>query len=616
MLVGLLFAVLAALCGLAVNRALRGPLSLAPFSGLASIAVLTAWCAATGAPPLVSSGLLVGLTVVGIIAGRPLIEQAVKEAKNDRVTVAILAAAVAIPWLLLGIALMGIDAPVSTHDGAFHVESIDNLRHGVPIQGWYPMAFHSSVAAVLRLLPWLDTARGTLEAAQALAMLAPLGVFALGIALGLGRRIASIGALVLALTYIYPYDDHMWGGYPLASSLLLLLGLWSVAIRWVMRPSAGMAALGGLLAGVIVLTHGTEVYSAIVGLAVIAAFNVRRLNFRALARQAPLALVVAVVCTLPYLQVLLGWAAGGGASVAALDELSTQTRAGAGADWVEFILGVTGAGSLLDLPLRAALLILGARNRHLWAVLAAWAVFAIILFAVSFIDVPPIRWLYVVTFPWLVHHRPPQVLALFASLLVSAGLVSVAGWAWSARVRMAGYPNAWRRLAIVGGALLLFFFEGSVVSIFKTLDAVIADQNVYLADDRAAMAWLRQHALPGEMVVNDLASDAGIWAPYKAGVAVLLPRSAPGALVGERSGILNHVTDLGESAVTAQQACALHADYLYQGSRTFEDDTPMIPDRAALENAPGLEEVFASGGATVYRIHLPCDARGHLASQI
>ena len=95
-------------------------------------------------------------------------------------TVAVLAAAVAIPWLLLGLALVGVDAPVSTHDGAFHVESVDNLRRGVPVEGWYPMAFHGSVAAVLRLMPWLDTARGTVEAAQALALLAPLGVFSLG----------------------------------------------------------------------------------------------------------------------------------------------------------------------------------------------------------------------------------------------------------------------------------------------------------------------------------------------------------------------------------------------------------------------------------------------------
>ena len=51
MFVGLVFAMLAVLCGLAVNRALGAPLSVAPFSGLACIAVMSSWCVAVGAPP-------------------------------------------------------------------------------------------------------------------------------------------------------------------------------------------------------------------------------------------------------------------------------------------------------------------------------------------------------------------------------------------------------------------------------------------------------------------------------------------------------------------------------------------------------------------------------------
>src|SRR5437667_3325450 len=282
MVVGLVFAVLAVLCGLAVNRALGAPLSVAPFSGLACIAVMSSWCVAVGAPPAVSTGLVVVLALAGVgvvVCSFPGVTRVVR---SERVTLAILAAAVAIPWLLLGLALVGVDTPVSTHDGAFHVESVDNLRRGVPVQGWYPMAFHGSVAAVLRLMPWLDTARGTVEAAQALAVLAPVGVFSLGLALGLCPRIAAIGAVVQSLTYIYPYDDHVWGGWPLATSILLLLGLWSVAARWIVRPTAGLAILGGLLAGAIVLAHGTEVYSALIGLSVIVALRWRPLGAAAL----------------------------------------------------------------------------------------------------------------------------------------------------------------------------------------------------------------------------------------------------------------------------------------------------------------------------------------------
>ena len=108
------------------------------------------------------------------------------------------------------------------------------------------------------------------------------------------------------------------------------------------------------------------------------------------------------------------------------------------------------------------------------------------------------------------------------------------------------------------------------------------------------------------MVINDLATDAGIWAPYKAGLPVLLPRSAQGPMFQERGVILAHVLDLNESAGIAARACQLHADYVYQGSRTVPDDVPLALDRAALERAPGLQEVFSSGDAAIYRVHLPC----------
>jgi hypothetical protein len=504
--------------------------------------------------------------------------------------------------------MAGLDAPVSTHDGAFHVETIENLRRGVPVQSWYPIGFHSSVAAALRLLPWVDTARGSTEAAQALVILAPLGVFALGLGLGMTPRLASLGALVLSLTYIYPYDNQMWGGWPFGMSILLLLGLWAVAARWISSPSMGNAALGGLLAGAIVLTHGTEAYSAVIGLAVIAALNWRRVQLGPLARHLPVAGTLAAVCVLPYLTALLGWAATGGASAVGAGTLEGTVQgqgSATGGDWLEFILGITGAAGFIDLPLRAALLVVGARNPRLRVAFGPWLVFGGLLFAVSFLDVAPVRTLYVVTFPWLVHHRPPQMVVLFTSLLVGGGLFGLFGRFWALRPRFSA--AAWRRLAIVGGALLLFFAEGSAVSIFKTLNQVIGDQNVYSADDRAAMAWLRQNASSQELVINDAATDAGIWAPYKAGVPILLPRSAP--VEEGRGQILSHVTNLEQNQAITERACALHADYVYQGSRSVPDDTPLLPDRATLERAPGLEEVFASGEAAIFRVKLPCLAR-------
>ena len=48
-------------------------------------------------------------------------------------------------------------------------------------------------------------------------------------------------------------------------------------------------------------------------------------------------------------------------------------------------------------------------QRQVRTALAAWIAFGALLFAASFLDVEPVHRLYVLTFPWLVHHRPPHL---------------------------------------------------------------------------------------------------------------------------------------------------------------------------------------------------------------
>jgi hypothetical protein len=610
MLIQVVFAVLAIGCGLALNRAFNLPASIAPFSGLAAIVVLSRWCVALGAPPWLSSGSVLVLALVGLIPALAAAPTWLAGGRSRQIAVALLALSALIPAVILGSLFAGIEAPVSTHDGAFHVETIDSLRRGVAVSGWYPIGFHTTAATILGLVPWLDSARGTPEIGQGIVLLAPIAVFSVGRALGLSPVQASIGAVIQALTYVFPYDNHLWGGWPFGTSLLLLLGLWAVAARWICNPQPSLAAVGGLLAGAIAITHGTEVYSAVVGLAVIAAVSWRRIQPRQLALHLSLAVGLAVVCVVPYLTTVLAWIAGGGASVAGVAVLDTGVRElerGASGDWLEFVLGSTGAAGLIDLPVRAILLGLGGRDRQLRVVLAAWATFTVLLFTVSFLDWAPINWLFVVTFPWLVHHRPPQLVMVFASLLVGAGLARAVDWLQLVRPRMASRPHAWRRLAVAGAILLGFYAEGSAVSVYKTIDQVIGEQNVFSADDGAAMSWLRVHARPGEVVVNDRAADAGIWAPYKAPVSILLPRSASGQLSQERTPILAHVLDLSANPNAQASACALHVGYFYFGARTVPDDERQVPDRASLARAPSLEEVFSSGEAAIFRIHLPCN---------
>ena len=330
---------------------------VAPPLGLALLAVPAVWFAAIGLPPWLAGLVALGLATVGLASYRLV--------RADRWTIVLLLLATALPALLLGLAFAGLEVPVSNDDGAFNVENLDMLRRGTAATTWYPLGFHAAVAAVLALVPWVDSARGTLEVAQGLAILTPVCVFGLGRAFGLRPIHAASAAVIQALTFVFPYDAHLWGGWPLATGILLALGLWSVARYWLNQPDWRWAVAAGALAGAIVLTHGTEVYTAALGLLVISVFFVARWPApRSLAAHAPLAVLAAVVTCAPYIPTALHWAGAGGATsvgLANLDFSAAHPDLQGRADWLQFGLGITGAGTLLDLPLRVLLLVLGIR---------------------------------------------------------------------------------------------------------------------------------------------------------------------------------------------------------------------------------------------------------------
>src|SRR5712691_2077084 len=155
MLIGILFSVLAVLGGLPIARALRAPTSLAPLSGLATVGVLTTFAAWLRLPPVAATAIVASLGLVGAVQAGLGATYPSTSMRPPRLASALLIASAAVPALILGVAFAGLEAPVSTHDGAFHVEMIDSLRRGVPVETWYPMGFHTTVAAVLGLVPWL-----------------------------------------------------------------------------------------------------------------------------------------------------------------------------------------------------------------------------------------------------------------------------------------------------------------------------------------------------------------------------------------------------------------------------------------------------------------------------
>src|SRR2546423_466827 len=219
-----------------------------------------------------------------------------------------------------------------------------------PLTGLAAMAVVTTFTAWLHLPP----AAGTALVVSAALAGAPRAIFSLGLALGLEPLVSATGAVILALTWTYPYDYHLWSGWPQGMGVLLVSGLFATALHWLERPSVRLAALAGLFAGAILLSHGTEAYTAVLGLVVIALARIRRISPGPLARHLGVTVGVALVISLPYLPTLVGWAHGGGATSAAqeiVDYTAANSTLDAHADWLQYALGAFGAGSLVDLPL-------------------------------------------------------------------------------------------------------------------------------------------------------------------------------------------------------------------------------------------------------------------------
>jgi hypothetical protein len=121
------------------------------------------------------------------------------------------------------------------------------------------------------------------------------------------------------------------------------------------------------------------------------------------------------------------------------------------------------------------------------------------------------------------------------------------------------------------------------------------------------MAWLREHATPGALVANDWSADAGIWAPYKAGVRVLMPRLDQAPHAENRQLLASHVGSLGDDPAVRAAACSLGVEYVFVGAvGTGFYEPRRFPPLAELEASPWLTQVFSSHDARVFRTRLDC----------
>jgi hypothetical protein len=591
--------------------------------GAAVLAVLSVWCLQIGIPEIIAGSVILGIGLVGlaVIIGELVFRAGRAGLSSHRVPLATLLSALAISMVVLVQAVsVRAGVPDYVHDGATHAELVEALRHGRRIAGlaWYPTGFHAPAAALLSLVPALDSASGAVDWAVGLTLLAPLAVFGFGFALWREPRAAAAGALLLALTSSYPYGTHLYSVWPMAKGILLVLGLWTTTLEYLAKPKARLAVLGGLLAGGLLLTHGTEVYTASVGMALFAIGRARCIASLRVIGHVSLGLVCAVVFAATYFPALGGWAAAGGA-VAVGDSYFDVRRAVLDGNALEELLfwasGVS-SGFVVDLPARLALLAFGAwmALRHSMGrlVFPLGLLFAAIVAASRYVDAAPVRALFAYTLPWMVDDRLVMTLSILAAPLSGLGLVGIAD-TLARRSRECSAVDStgrfsWQRaprLALVFGVTIGL---ASVLLVAGKFSLQTGGVVTYSAGDAAAFAWLRQHSEPGEVLMNDGAADAGIWAPYKTNISIVLPRSRTVAPDGPELLLRANIGQLDVRTDVRDAACALGVRYVFRGEGNSPSEDRQFPPLEELNKSPALEEIFSSGQAAIFRTRLNCPA--------
>jgi len=200
-----------------------------------------------------------------------------------------------------------------------------------------------------------------------------------------------------------------------------------------------------------------------------------------------------------------------------------------------------------------------------------------------------------------------MVAALLLAMLGGAGVVSIAQRLASLRAaggRQLRLGRVLARACASGGLLVAL---AGIVLVPRRLAVEGVHDAVYLVDDAAAMAWLAEHTSPGDLLANDWASDAGIWAPSKAGARLLLPRLDHGERLDARLLVASQIDKLDGAGPAAAAACLLDLRYVYSGASKGGFWEPhQFPPRDRLRTAASLEEVFTSGEASVFRTRLDC----------
>jgi hypothetical protein len=230
--------------------------------------------------------------------------------------------------------------------------------------------------------------------------------------------------------------------------------------------------------------------------------------------------------------------------------------------------------------------------------------FVVLAIASTFFnDIGLVRTVYAATYPWSLPFRHMTVAAVPLAVLGGGGAVAVAHIWRRASSRLHGSfgrrAGRLARLLVVTWLVLATWAATAFLAVPRGLLVSFSP------DDATAMAWLRQHASTSDVVANDGFADAGIWLPYKAGLRILEYRGFGNAgSAADRQLIQENVAGLDRNRAAAAAACRLNVRYVYRGAQNSAWQERQFPPLEALRASGGLEEVFSSGEAAVFRTRL------------
>ncbi|MBV9329464.1 MAG: hypothetical protein JO352_37655 [Chloroflexi bacterium] len=178
---------------------------------------------------------------------------------------------------------------------------------------------------------------------------------------------------------------------------------------------------------------------------------------------------------------------------------------------------------------------------------------------------------------------------------------------WSALLGRVRNVKAHRRIRRLGTVVVSTWLVLSCWALIVLLGMQVNAYQSFTTDDAAAMAWMRSNVGPSDVVVNDTYADAGVWAPYKAGVQILLPRAFYDPDThADRLLVVANVADLESNPSAAAAACGFHARYVYYGAANSKWISRVFPSVEELQSSSGLQQVFQEGKAAVFAIKLAC----------